>query len=114
MSDQQKGEDRSLDHVLLWPVLERVSRGVVTVRISEYGWPWYYEDDRHCPFGTYLLEKLIEQGYTRWDSYIEGPHGGWIVRDDGVSAVKLDDKGHELHKRLSEERRAVADRDPDR
>lgn len=92
---------RSLDDEVLLPVLERVHRGTITVRPDEYGYPWYRDGDRHCGFAGYLLEKLTEQGYTRWDSYIEGPHGGWVVRDDGVWAVKLEDKGREWLERLS-------------
>jgi hypothetical protein len=91
----------SLDDEVLWPILDRVARGTITVRVGEYGWPWYYDGERHCPFAGYLLDKLTEQSYARWDSMIEGPQGGLIVRDDGISAVKLDDKGIELHRRLS-------------
>lgn len=39
----------SLDDEVLGPILDRVSRGVITVRIDEYGWPWYLDDGRHCP-----------------------------------------------------------------
>ncbi|MGH3769476.1 MAG: hypothetical protein ACRDTX_30745 [Pseudonocardiaceae bacterium] len=94
----------SLDDELLWPVLDRVARGTITVRTDEYGWPWYLDDGGHCPFSGYLLDKLTEQGCTRWDSMIEGPQGGLVVRDDGLRAVKLEDKGRVLHQRLSAER----------
>jgi hypothetical protein len=47
VSEQRKD---SLDHVLLWPVLDRVAQGTITVRPDEYRWPWYYDGDRHCPF----------------------------------------------------------------
>lgn len=90
----------SLDHELLLPLLERVRRGVITVRTDEYGWPWYLEDGRHCPFAGYLLDKLVEQDYLRWGSYVQ-KEGRWVVRQDGIRAVQLEDKGRELHKRLS-------------
>ncbi|MGH3549344.1 MAG: hypothetical protein ACRDQU_14780 [Pseudonocardiaceae bacterium] len=92
----------SLDDELLWPVLDRVARGTITVRTDEYGYPWYRDGERHCPFfGYLLLDKLVDQGYARWDSMIKGPQGLLVVRDDGVRAVKLEDKGRALHQRLS-------------
>jgi hypothetical protein len=103
VSDQQKDKDRSLDGEMLWPVLDRVARGAITVRLDEFGYPWYRDGERHCEFAGYLLDKLTERGYTRWDSMVKGPEGRWVVRGDGLHAVQLDDKGHELHKRLSAE-----------
>lgn len=99
----------SLDDEVLWPILDRVKRGTIEVRIDEYGWPCYLDEGRRCPFSGYLLDKLVEQDYARWDSMVEGPQGRLIVRDDGLRAVKLQDKGHALHKRLSAER--VLDRE---
>ena len=66
VSSQQKD---SLDHEVLWPILNRVARGTITVRRDDYGYSWYYDGDRHCLFVGYLLEKLTEQGYTRWDRH---------------------------------------------
>jgi hypothetical protein len=70
------------------------------VRPDEHGWPWYYDGNRHSPFSGYLLDKLTEQDYVRWDSMV-GEAASLRVRQDGIIAVKLDDKGRELHKRLS-------------
>ncbi len=78
-----------------------VARGTITVRSDEYGYPWYRDDGRHCLFSGYLLDKLVEQDYARWDSMIKGPQGLLVVRDDGLSAVVLEDKGRALHERLS-------------
>ncbi|MGH3769202.1 MAG: hypothetical protein ACRDS0_26535 [Pseudonocardiaceae bacterium] len=86
---------------MLWPVLDRVVSGTIAVRIDEYGWPWYLDDGRHCPFSGYLLDKLVEQGYARWDSMVQGPQGLLVVRDDGLRAVVLEEKGRALHQRLS-------------
>ncbi|HEY6424307.1 MAG TPA: hypothetical protein VIY28_13870 [Pseudonocardiaceae bacterium] len=41
---------------------------------------------------------------------IKGPQGLLVVRDDGLSAIKLEDKGRELHKRLSAGRILDAER----
>jgi hypothetical protein len=103
VSDQWKDEDLPLDDEVLWPILDRVARGAITVRVDEYGYPWYRDGDRHCEFAGYLLEELTTQGYARWDSMIEGPEGRLIIRDDGIRAVKLEPKDHELLKRLSAE-----------
>ena len=73
---------------------------------DDYGWPWYHDDGRHCPFATYLLEVLTQQDYIRWDSYIE-QGGKLVVRQDGIWAVKLDDKGHQLLNRLRERARSA-------
>ena len=74
----------SLDDEVLWPILDRVARGTITVRPDKHGWPWYYDGDRHIPFSGYLLDKLTEQRYVRWDSMIQGLQGLLVVRDDGT------------------------------
>lgn len=96
----------SLDGEVLLPVLERVSRGAITVQHDKQAREWYSDDGRRCLFATYLFQALVELNYIYWDSMIGEP-GKLRVRQDGIWAVKLDDKGHQMLKRLRE----TADRD---
>ncbi|MGH3775764.1 MAG: hypothetical protein ACRDRR_08505 [Pseudonocardiaceae bacterium] len=92
----------ALDDRVVFPVLDRVRGGTITVCHDEFRREWYHDGDRPCCFATYLLQVLVEQDYACWDSMIE--QGGRLVaRQDGAWAIKLTDKGNEWHRRLRED-----------
>jgi hypothetical protein len=92
-----------LDDEVMFLALDRVRRGTITVQHDDFRREWYHEDGRQCLFATYLLQVLAEQDYIYWDGYIED-RGRLVVRQDGIWAIKLTDKGRAELDRLSRSR----------